>query len=79
MTKRKWTIFGTALAAFLVMFLLVAARHQNSGRTAAACERDGAVVDATQTGIQRVGGQSACAALVVANVSRLRRRMFGRE
>lgn len=28
MTKRKWTIFGVALAAFLVMFLLVAARHQ---------------------------------------------------
>lgn len=28
MTKRKWTIFGIALAAFLVMFLLVAARHQ---------------------------------------------------
>lgn len=28
MTKRKWTIFAVALAAFLVMFLLVAARHQ---------------------------------------------------
>ncbi len=28
MTKRKWKIFGVALAAFLVMFLLVAARHQ---------------------------------------------------
>lgn len=28
MTKRRWTIFGVAVAAFLVAFLLVAARHQ---------------------------------------------------